>query len=76
MKFCFGDIVIVEGNCIGVIVKSWINTKNNEHTYEVYVRMYNRIVEYKESDIERHMVRHKYLNDEDMEYQRNAIVGI
>ena len=23
MKFCFGDIVVVEGNQIGVVVKSW-----------------------------------------------------
>ena len=23
MKFCFGDIVVVEGNLIGVVVKSW-----------------------------------------------------
>ena len=27
MKFCFGDIVVVEGNLRGVVVKAWINGK-------------------------------------------------
>ena len=44
MKFCFGDIVVVAGNLIGVVVKSWINSKDNSHTYEVYVRIYNGIM--------------------------------
>lgn len=44
MKFCFGDIVVVEGNLIGVVVKSWISRENN---YDVYVRLFNGIVNYK-----------------------------
>lgn len=68
MKFCFGDIVVVEGNLIGVIVKSWIRN-NKEIVYEVYVRSYNGIKEYKEDDIQRYMVRHKELNDEELDYQ-------
>ena len=67
MKYCFGDIVVVDGNLIGVVVKSWHNG-----THEVYVRMVNRIVEYKESEIQRYMVRHKYLDEEEQAYQRNA----
>ena len=67
MKYCFGDIVVVDGNLIGVVVKSWQNG-----THEVYVRMVNRIVEYKESEIQRYMVRHKYLDEEEQAYQRNA----
>lgn len=74
MKFCFGDIVVVEGSYIGVVVKSWVNGKTGNH-YEVYVRMYNAIIEYKEADIQRYMVRHKYLNEEELEYQANAING-
>ena len=74
MKYCFGDIVVVEGAYIGVIVKSWISSKNGV-VYEVYVRSYNSIVEYKEADIQRYMVRHKYLNEEELEYQANAING-
>lgn len=72
MKFCFGDIVVVEGNLIGVVVKSWISIENN---YDVYVRSYNRILNYPESDIEKYMVRHKELNVEEMEWQTNAVNG-
>lgn len=74
MKFCFGDIVVVEGSYIGVIVKSWRRSQNGI-VHEVYVRMRNSIVEYKESDIQRYMVRHKYLNEEELGYQINAING-
>jgi hypothetical protein len=38
MKFCFGDIVVVEENLIGVVVKSW---EDGEH--DIYVREYNGI---------------------------------
>ena len=72
MKFCFGDIVVVEGNLIGVVVKSWTSIENN---YDVYVRSYNRILNYPESDIKRYMVRHKELNEEEMEWQSNAVNG-
>ena len=66
-KFLFGDIVVVEDNLIGVIVKTW-ETKG-EYYYEVYVRMYNHIVEYDEQDIERYRVRHKYLDEEELQWQ-------
>ena len=68
MKFCFGDIVVIEDSLIGVVVKCWSGKK-----YEIYVRMFNKIKEYKEDEIERYMVRHKYLNEEEVEYQYNAI---
>lgn len=74
MKFCFGDIVVVEGNLIGVVVKSW--TGSSGHNYDVYVRMYNGIKNYKEEEIERYMVRHKYLSDEEMEYQQDMVLGV
>lgn len=72
MKFCFGDIVIVDGIYIGVICKSWIRN-NKEIYYEVYVRSYNCIKEYSEKDIQRYMVRHKELNDEEKDYQEEAM---
>lgn len=72
MKFCFGDIVVVEENLIGVVCKSWIRN-NKEIYYEVYVRSYNEIKEYKEEDIQRYMVRHKELNDEELEYQQESL---
>ena len=73
MNFCFGDIVVVEGNLIGVVVKSWVGEHDVSH--DVYVRMFNAIREYKESQMQRYMVRHKYLDDEEMEYQNNAVNG-
>ena len=68
MKFLFGDIVVVEKSLIGVIVKSWESNKRGKY-YEVYVRNYNKIVEYDEKDIERYKVRHKELNEEELYYQ-------
>lgn len=74
MKFTFGDIVVVDGNLIGVIVKCWQKSlcgKKPAH-YEVYVRNYNSIQEYNENEIQRYLVRHKELNDEEMYYQQKA----
>ena len=73
MKFCFGDIVIVDDFQIGVIVKSWCGTKENN--YDVYVRSYDEIKNYREPRIQRYMVRHKYLSEEERQYQYNAING-
>lgn len=67
-KFLFGDIVVVDENLIGVIVKTWESVKKGFY-YEVYVRYYNRIVEYDEKDIERYRVRHKLLDEDEMYYQ-------
>lgn len=74
MQFCFGDMVVVEDKLIGVIVKSWTGSIGNN--YDVYVRMKNRIVNYSENQIQRYMVRHKYLNDEELNYQFNAMNGL
>ena len=79
MKYTFGDIVIVEDNLIGVIVKCWgraiagPNVGKDEPKYEVYVRNYRSIIEYKESEVERYLVRHKELSDEELEWQANAM---
>ena len=79
MKYTFGDIVIVDGENIGVIVRSWItkisgsDSKREKVNHEVYVRVYNSIKEYPESKIERYLVRHKYLSDEEKVCQYNAI---
>lgn len=72
LKFCFGDIVVVETNLIGVIVKSWISS-DTTIKHDVYVRYLNSIKTYSEEVIERYMVRHKYLSDEELVYQDNAI---
>lgn len=75
MKFTFGDIVVIEENLIGVVVKSWISINPKCIKYEVYVREFNSIEEYKEDEMQRYMVRHKYLDEEELEYQKNAILG-
>lgn len=67
MNYCFGDIVVVEDYLIGVVVKSWA-----DKTHEIYVRNYNSIKQYSEDDIQRYMVRHKYLDNEELRYQYNA----
>lgn len=73
MKYCFGDIVVIENDFIGVVVKSWKGITDDQSNHDVYVRMYNSIKNYKEQDIERYMVRHKYLSKEEKGYQFNAI---
>lgn len=70
MKLLFGDIVVVDENQIGVVVKSWVGS--GVRSYDVYVRTYNRIRTYDESDVERYMVRHKYLDEDELEWQENA----
>ena len=70
MKFTFGSIVIVEGNLVGVVVKSWgaslTGSKRGVH-HEVYVRSYNGIKEYDESEM-RHIIYDKELTDEALQY--------
>lgn len=68
-KFLFGDIVVVDGDLIGVIVKTWENIDTKTLYYSVYVRQTNSIINYNEKNIERYAVRHKYLNDEELKYQ-------
>lgn len=45
MKFNFGDLVVVDKNLLGVIVKC------NKDTYDVYVKVFENIAEYEEKDI-------------------------
>jgi hypothetical protein len=68
-KFLFGDIVVVDGCNIGVIVKSWKNPRDDTYNYDVYVRMYNCTKLYEEDAIDRYRVRHKYLDEQEIEWQ-------
>lgn len=73
-QLCFGDIVVVDSDLIGVIVKCWDRSSfGNPPSYDVYVRYYNGIFNYSEDKVDRYMVRHKYLNEEEIEYQNNAL---
>ena len=72
-KLLFGDIVVVENYLIGVVVKSWETypSKGNKYyNYDVYVRNYNKIKNYNETEVERYRVRHKELDEEELMYQR------
>lgn len=74
MQYTFGDIVIIEDNLIGVVVKCWGGSLlgNKPVYHEVYVRSYNTIKEYKEYQMRRYMVRHKELDENEMYYQASC----
>lgn len=65
-KFQFSNVVVVDGDMVGCIVKTWgasaMKGGRGIH-YEVYVRYYNAIKEYDEKDI-KHLVYDKILSDE------------
>lgn len=75
MKLTFGDIVIVEKSLLGVVVKSWDKRlskyEKQGYYHEVYVRSWNCIKEYHEDDLDRYIVRHKELSEEEYDYQYN-----
>jgi hypothetical protein len=62
MKFQFGNVVVVDDDQIGVIVKSW-----EDNTHDVYIRSYNATREYKEEDI-RHFIYSKTLTSDECEF--------
>lgn len=68
-QFQFGNIVVVDGDKIGVIVKTlkvwpqW-SAKVDDYTYDIYVRSYNGIREYPQSKIA-HFVFSKELSEEE-----------
>jgi hypothetical protein len=71
MTFQFGNVVVVDGGQIGVIVKSWDKDESvftdNGKTYDVYVRNLNGFREYREEDIRR-FIYSKDLTDEEKEF--------
>ena len=73
-QIAFGDIVVVEKKLIGVVVKLW-NTSitGSEEKLEVYVRNYRTIVDYDVSEVDRYLVRHKELDDDELEWQFNGV---
>lgn len=69
MKFLFGDIVVIGGYDIGVVVKCWQSVGDNSENYDVYNRMTSTIENWSAINLERYKVRHKYLSDEEKIYQ-------
>ena len=73
MKFCFGDIVVIHGDEIGVVVKCWQKSiQGKEPEYDVYCRMSDTIECISERGLQRYMVRHKYLDEQELDWQRNS----
>lgn len=70
MKFWFWNVVVVENTTqVGVICKLW-EPNNWEPNYDVYVRSYNRVVNYPESDIE-HFIYNKETTEEEQFYYKS-----
>jgi len=64
-KFQFSNVVVVDGDNIGVIVKTW--RSGSSFNYDIYVRYFNDIRNYKESDIS-HFVYSKELHEHERDY--------
>jgi hypothetical protein len=64
--FNFGNIVVVENDLVGVVVKCWEGNLIG-YNYDVYVRSLNSIKNYPEGEI-RHIIYHKELTECDKEY--------
>lgn len=74
MKLLFGDIVVVDRDQIGVVVKCWgVDNHGNEPKYEVYVRNYHGVKEYPASAVERYQIRHKYLDEQELDWQEAGV---
>jgi len=61
-RFQFSNVVVVDNEFVGCIVKTWGASKNRGIHYEVYVRAWNCIKEYDEKDI-KHLTYDKILED-------------
>lgn len=68
-KFQFSNVVVVDDNLIGCIVKTWGASTGRGIHYEVYVRSYSCIKEYDEKDI-KHFVYDKVLEDDYDEFTK------
>lgn len=68
-RFQFSNVVVVDDNEIGVIVKSWKNKKGYEH--DVYVRSYNGVKCYSENQI-KHFIFSKSLSEDELSFYTDS----
>ena len=61
-RFQFGNVVVVNGEDIGVIVKTW--ETQGGYSHDVYVRYFNEIRNYMETDI-KHFIYSKELTEDE-----------
>jgi len=68
-RFQFSNVVVIEDDLIGVILKTWDKLTGDlrGYNYDVYVRSFNKIVNYKEDQI-KHFVYSKELEEEEKEF--------
>jgi uncharacterized protein YodC (DUF2158 family) len=72
-SFGFGEIVVVHGNLVGVVVKSWGPAMSNDpathgkYNHDVYVRALNAIEGFQETEMMR-FVYDKELSGDDLGY--------
>lgn len=68
-KFQFSNVVVVNRNNIGIILKTWQNPprKKPGYHYEVYVRSENQILEFDENEID-HFVFSKELSEDELNF--------
>lgn len=64
--FQFGNVVIVDHDNIGVIIKIW-NGGVRGYNYDVYVRNYNGVKNYNETDIN-HFIFSKELTKKELQF--------
>jgi hypothetical protein len=64
-KFQFSNVVVVDGDNIGVIIKTW--SGKDGYNYDVYRRYFHDIKNYEESDI-KHFIYSKELRNDEMDY--------
>lgn len=66
-RFQFGQVVVVEEELVGVVVKVWTASRDYAFNYEVYVKSYNAIKDYPEHEVMQY-IHHKELEDWEKEY--------
>ncbi len=65
--FQFGNVVVVDDDQIGVVVKTWNPEDDQGYYYEVYVRSYNGIRQFNENNIH-HFVYSKHLHEDEHDF--------
>lgn len=66
-RFQFGNIIVVNTDQIGVIVKTWHGKVPYTYNYDVYVRSHNGVRNYEEKDIN-HFIFSKELTSDELEF--------
>jgi hypothetical protein len=58
-KFQFSNVVVVETDLIGVVVKVW-NYNEDDYSYDIYIQKYSIIKNYNEDEIQQFVYSHEF----------------